>query len=94
MAFCASLNSQHTTWIQFTKMGDAGTGSQCPYVYMTGAQFVEMRYQSQNQGQADLLNDLLEFDPAMFADVVGASLLVFIAGLSVGWVISLIRKAK
>lgn len=45
MADCASLNGQHTTWIQFNKLGSAGDGLHCPYVYMTGAEFVAINSQ-------------------------------------------------
>lgn len=45
MADCASLNGQDTTWIQFNKLGSAGDGMSCPYVYMTGAEFVALNSQ-------------------------------------------------
>ena len=87
MAFCAGLNDQATTWIQFTKIGEAGDGLQCPYVYMTGAEFVQLK-------NTELLLSELGFNPELFSQVFGYGLMVFVVGLSVGLIISIIRKAK
>lgn len=86
-AVCSSVAGSWSGTVQLTTIPvPSGGMSSCPMVYFTGEDYATYA--------ATPTTTASEFDPVLFEKSFSAALVLFVTGLGIGLIISILRKMK